>query len=108
VGTLQGMRFSHWFIGTSNRPQPGVKVDYATYLRVPASRRAWMHASGAITTKLIPLVGLGAGWAMDAELWALVLLAVLGIGQVITDLVWSTKKSDWKKFRREMAYAFPR
>lgn len=108
VGTWQGMRFTHWFIGTISRPQPGVKVDYATYLRVPASRRGWMHASGAITTKLIPLVGLGAGWAMDAESWVLALLAVLAVGQVVTDVVWSTKKSDWKKFRREMAYASPR
>lgn len=108
VGTLQGMRFTHWFVGTASRPQPGVKLDYASYIRIPASKRAWMHASGAITTKLIPLVGLGAGWAMDAESWALALLALVAVGQVVIDVVWSTKKSDWKKFRREMAYASPR
>jgi hypothetical protein len=108
VGTLQGMRFTHWFVGTASRPQPGVKLDYASYIRIPASKRAWMHASGAITTKLIPLVGLGAGWAMDAQSWALALLALVAVGQVVIDVVWSTKKSDWKKFRREMAYASPR
>lgn len=108
VGRLQGMRFTHWFVGTISRPQPGVKVDYATYLQVPASRRAWMHASGAITTKLVPLVALGAGWAMGAETWVLGLLGALTLGQIITDVVWSTKKSDWRKFRREMGYASPR
>jgi hypothetical protein len=105
VGRLQGMRFTHWFIGKVTRPQPGVKVDYATYLRVPARRRAWMHAAGAIVTKLIPFLSLGAGWAMNAPGWAMALLAVLAVGQIITDTVWSTKASDWKKFKREMALA---
>jgi len=104
VGSLQGMRFTHWFIGSIGRPQPGVKVDYASYLRVAPDRRAWMHAAGAITTKIIPVVGLGAGWAMGVASWVLVLLALLTIGQVLTDLIWSTKKSDWMKFRREMAF----
>jgi hypothetical protein len=103
VGRLHGMRFSHWFVGTLRRPQPGVKVDYASYLRVPPARRAWMHAAGALTTKFIPLIGLGAGWAMGAAAWAMVLLSVITVGQVVTDIIWSTKNSDWKKFRREMA-----
>jgi hypothetical protein len=104
VGRWQGMRFSHWFVGTIGRPQPGVKVDYASYLRVPPVRRAWMHAAGAMTTKFIPLIGLGAGWAMGAAAWAMVLLAVVTVGQIFTDLIWSTKNSDWMKFRREMEF----
>jgi hypothetical protein len=104
VGRWQGMRFSHWFVGTIRRPQPGVKVDYASYLRIPPARRAWMHAAGAMTTKFIPLIGLGAGWAMGAAAWAMVLLAVITVGQIVTDVIWSTKSSDWKKFRREMAF----
>jgi hypothetical protein len=104
VGSLQGMRFSHWFVGTIGRPQPGVKVDYGSYLRVPPHRRAWMHAAGAITTKFIPLIGLGAGWAMGAPAWAMVALAVITVSQVLIDVIWSTKKSDWKKYRREMEF----
>lgn len=104
VGRWQGMRFSHWFVGTIGRPQPGVKVDYASYLRVPPARRAWMHASGAMTTKFIPLIGLGAGWAMGAAAWVMVLLAVVTVGQIFFDIIWSTKKSDWKKFHREMEF----
>lgn len=104
VGRSQGMRFSHWFVGTIGRPQPGVKVDYASYLRVPPARRAWMHAAGAMTTKFIPLIGLGAGWAMGAAAWVLGSLAVVTVGGFLTDVIWSTKKSDWKKFRREMEF----
>ena len=63
VGTLMGMRFTHWFVGKLTQPQPGVKLDYATYLRAPATSRAWMHASGAIVTKLMPFVFLGAAIA---------------------------------------------
>lgn len=105
VGTAQGMRFTHWFIASMRRPTPGVKVDYATYLRVPAEKRAWMHGSGAIVTKVIPFVSLGAGWAMGASGWTMAILGLVAVGQIITDIVWSTKTSDWKKFRREMALA---
>jgi hypothetical protein len=105
VGTAQGMRFTHWFIASFQRPQPGVKVDYATYLRVAAEKRAWMHGSAAIVTKLIPFLSLGAGWAMGAPGWTMAILGVIAVGQIITDILWSTKASDWKKFRREMAIA---
>ena len=103
VGSAQGMKFTHWFIASLRRPTPGVKVDYGTYLKVPAAKRAWMHASGAITTKLIPFVALGAGWAMKAPGWAMATLGVVAIGQIITDIAWSTKAADWMKFRREMS-----
>lgn len=105
VGSAQGMKFTHWFIASLRRPNPGVKVDYASYVRVPAAQRAWMHGSGAITTKLIPLVALGAGWAMKAPGWAMTVLAVVAVIQIITDVAWSTKASDWKKFRREMRFS---
>lgn len=105
VGRAQGMRFTHWFIGTITRPQPGVKVDYATYLAVPARRRAWMHASGALATKLVPFLLLGPALVIPVPGWTLVVLVVLGVGQILTDVLWSVKASDWKKYRREMGYA---
>jgi hypothetical protein len=105
VGSLMGMRFTHWFIGTLSQPQPGVKVDYSTYLRAPAVSRAWMHASGAIVTKTVPFVFLGAALAADLPAWVVWALVVIGVAQIGTDLVWSTKASDWKKFRREMNLA---
>lgn len=105
VGRLVGMRFHSWFIGSIRMPQPGVKTDYAGYLRVPARSRAWMHASGAIVTKLIPFLALGPALVIPVPTWATVILVVVGVGQIVTDVLWSTKASDWKKFRREMSYA---
>lgn len=102
VGKAVGMRFTHWFVGTLGRPQPGVKVDYATYLRVPARQRAWMHASGAIITKIVPFIFLPVAFATEVSSWVPMVLAIVGVGGIVTDLVWSTKVSDWKKFRREM------
>lgn len=104
AGTLMGMRFTHWFIATIRQPQPGVKVDYSTYLRAPAPSRAWMHAAGAIVTKVLPFALLGAALAADVPTWTSVVLVAVGVGQIFTDVLWSTKESDWKKFRREMAF----
>jgi len=85
--------------------QPGVKLDYATYLRAPATSRAWMHASGAIVTKLMPFVFLGAAIAAGVPVWVVWALVVIGLVEIAIDIVWSTKKSDWKKFKREMDFA---
>jgi len=105
VGALAGIRFTHWFVGSVRRPQPGVKIDYETYLGAPARRRALMHASGAVVTKLVPFLMLGAAWAMEAQAWVWWALSLLGIGQVAADVLWSVKSSDWKKYRREMRLA---
>lgn len=105
VGGLLGMRFTCWFVGSIKQPQPGVKVDYSTYLRAPPRRRAWMHASGAIVTKAIPFLLLGAALAADLPGWSVALLLVVAVGQLVTDALWSTEKSDWKKFKREMRLA---
>jgi hypothetical protein len=64
-----------------------------------------MHASGAIVTKLMPFLLLGAASAADLPVWALWGLVVVGAAALATDVVWSTRKSDWKKYRREMAIA---
>jgi hypothetical protein len=104
VGAIVGIRFTAWF-ATVRRPQPGLKTDYSSYLLTPAKRRAWMHASGAIATKVVPFVVLPVGPIAGAPWWATAAVLLLGIGQVTTDLLWSVKASDWKKFRREMAIA---
>lgn len=105
VGGLMGIRFTSWFIGTISRPQPGVKVDYSSYLHVSATGRAWMHASGAIVTKIVPFALIGSAIAAGLPVWAVWVLPVVGVISIITDLLWSTKKSDWKKFRREFELA---
>lgn len=105
VGRIVGMRFTHWFIADLTRPQPGVKTDYASYLRTPARRRAWMHASGALTTKAMPFLMLGAALGMEAPAWAWFVLVGIGALTITTDITMSVKRSDWKKFSREMAIA---
>lgn len=105
VGHLLGMRFDYWFVGGVRQPQPGVKLDYAAYLRRSPLRRAWTHASGALTTKVIPFLLIGAAIAADLPAWVPWLLAGLGVAMILTDVLWSTRASDWRKFKREMRFA---
>ncbi len=105
VGGLFGMRFTHWFSLPPKKPQPGFKIDYATYLRVSATSRAWMHASGAIVSKLVPFVVLVLALVAGAEPWTLWILLAIGLVQLVTDALFSVRASDWKKFRREMRAA---
>lgn len=101
VGRALGIRFTHFFMGGPPPPRPGAKVDYGSYLRASPKRRAVMHASGAIVTKVIPFALLPAAASLDLGGWVFVVLWTVGIGQIFTDLLLSTKSSDWKKVRRE-------
>lgn len=105
VGWSVGIRFTSWFVGKLSQPQPGVKIDYSTYLRTNPRKRAWMHASGAIVTKLMPFLLIPAAFAAQLPGWAIWVLLAAGVGQIVTDVAWSTRSSDWKKFRREMGFA---
>ena len=40
--------------------------------------------------------------AIGTETWAVLVLLALGVIQIVTDVLFSVKASDWKKFRREM------
>jgi hypothetical protein len=112
VGSLGRMRFLAYYLDGPLRIQPGLKVDYATYLRASASSRAAMHAAGAIASKIAPfavfawvyVVHRRAGSELLPE-WSLWGLLGLGLLQILTDVVWSTRRSDWKKVRRERAIA---
>ena len=105
VGRAVGIRFTSYFVGGPFPPRPGLKTDYATYLRTPPGARAWMHASGALATKLAPFVALAFWPATDAPWWSAAALAAIGALQVVTDVVFSVRSSDWKKVRRERAIA---
>jgi hypothetical protein len=105
VGRAIGIRFTDYFLGGPPPPRPGLKTDYATYLRADPDSRAWMHASGAIATKLAPFVALAFWPASGAPWWSAAALLALGVLQIVTDVTLSTKSSDWKKFAREKAVA---
>jgi hypothetical protein len=105
VGRAVGISFTSYFIGGPLPPRPGLKTDYATYLRAPAMSRAWMHASGALATKLAPFAALAFWPASRAPWWAAAALVGLGLVQIATDVRFSVRSSDWKKVRRELAIA---
>jgi hypothetical protein len=101
VGRAVGIRFTSYFFGGPFPPRPGIKTDYATYLRASPGERAVMHASGAIASKLAPFVSLAFWPASNAPAWAAWAILAIGAGQIVIDVLFSTKSSDWKKVRRE-------
>ena len=105
VGTFLGIDFTDWFVDLPKRPQPGFKIDYASYLHASPRQRAWMHAAGAIATKLTPFLVIPYALAIGTDTWAVLLVLALGLVQIVTDVLFSVKSSDWKKFRREMRLA---
>lgn len=105
VGRAVGLRFTDFYAAFPPPPLPGLKTDYDSYLRTSPTARAWMHASGAIATKLAPFVALAFAAVAHVPAWAVVILLGLGLFQIATDLAFSTKASDWKKVRRELAVA---
>jgi hypothetical protein len=105
IGRLVNIGFTDYFIGGPPPPRPGLKSDYATYLRADPGSRAWMHASGAIMTKLAPLLALAFWPASGAPWWSAAALLVICVASIATDIAFSVKVSDWKKYRRERAVA---
>jgi hypothetical protein len=101
VGWLASIRCTDVFLGPPPPPRPGLKTDYATYLRAEPSMRVWFHASGAVATKIAPFVALALWPVTNAPAWAAWVLLALGLLQIVTDVVFSTRSSDWKKVRRE-------
>ena len=104
TGAIWGMRFTDWFIAPP-MPQPGLKLDYASYLRATAAQRAWMHASGAIVSKIVPFAVIPYALTVGCEAWCVGISLAVGIASILTDAVFSVRASDWKKFRREMRNA---
>jgi hypothetical protein len=112
AGRLAGMRFVSYFLDGPLRIQPGIKVDYASYLRASPAARAAMHAAGALASKVAPFVVFAWVYAVHrragSELlpeWSLWALLGFGLVQIVTDVLWSTRHSDWKRVRRERAIA---
>ena len=109
VGRLAGIRFTSYFFDGPLRIQPGIKVDYGSYLRASPGARAWMHASGAVASKIAPFAVFAAAYlphrGADYDLfppWAMWGMLAIGVIQIVTDVTFSRKKSDWKKVGREL------
>lgn len=105
TGRIAGIRFTSYFLSGPLPPRPGLKTDYATYLRAAPVARAWMHASGAIATKVAPFAALAFWPATEAPAWSA--WAIIGVAafMIATDIVFSPKRGDWKKALRELRVA---
>jgi hypothetical protein len=112
VGRAVGIRFTHYYFDGPLRIEPGLKIDYASYLRADPGERAGMHAAGAVASKLAPFAVFAGvyvphaagGWELFPE-WSLWAILGIGVFQLFTDVLYSRKKSDWKKVRRERGVA---
>jgi hypothetical protein len=112
VGRLGGIRFIGYYLDGPLRIQPGLKIEYASYLRASPLARAWMHAAGAVASKIAPFAVFTAVYLPHrAEGYDLLpawsLWAILGVGafEIVTDLTFSIRRSDWRKVRREIRVA---
>ena len=105
AGRATQIRFTSYFFDRPFPPTPGLKTDYATYLRASPEARAWMHASGAIASKIAPLVALAFWPATVAPVWAALVIAAYTLVLIVIDVIYSVRYSDWKKVRRELRVA---
>ena len=112
AGRLARIRFLGYFLDGPFLIQPGLKAEYASYLRATPRGRAIMHAAGALASKAAPFAVFAPVYIRHARLgyallpsWSLWALLAFGALQIVTDIVWSTKASDWKKVRRELRIA---
>jgi hypothetical protein len=105
VGWLQGIRFQGWYLDGPTKLQPGLKVEYASYLATAPASRAWFHASGAIESKLVPFLSFLLTLRSPMALGFRLALLAIGFGSIATDALFSVDHADWKKFRRERALA---
>jgi hypothetical protein len=106
VGRANGIRFRWYFFRPGQiPPRPGIKTDYGSYLRAAPAGRASMHAAGALATKVAPFVALAFWPASRAPAWAAWVVLAIGLGQIATDVRFSTRTGDWSKVARERAIA---
>jgi hypothetical protein len=112
VGRAVGIRFTRYYLDGPLRIQPGLKIDYASYLRAAPGERAAMHAAGAVASKLAPFAVFAGVYLPHVDRnfelfpeWSLWAILAIGVGQILTDIVWSTRKSDWRRVRRERGVA---
>ena len=104
-GRFAGIAYTDSFLGGPPPPRPGLKTDYATYLLADPAARAWFHASGALASKIAPFIAVAISPATNAPGWAVAATAAFGVLTIVTDVLFSGKLSDWKKFKRERAVA---
>ena len=103
AGRLSGIRFTHYYLNGPAVIEPTLRIDYFSYLKASAGKRALMHASGVIGTLAAPLVMAlialekGASGAAQNLFYFFLLL-------IVFELLTSTKIGDLMRAKREYGY----
>ena len=103
TGRLFGIRFTHYYLNGPARIEPTLRINYFSYLKAKAVKRAFMHASGVIGTLAAPLIA--ALIALDkGDLGVATNLVYFFFLLIIFELLTSTRIGDLMKAKREYGY----
>lgn len=87
AGRLFGIGFHFYFLNGPLLIEPTLKVDYSTYVKAPAKKRAIFHLAGAINSVLVTLlVFIVALFDPDAQVITKVVLAVFWLFTISSEL----------------------
>ena len=103
IGSVFGIRFTHYYLNGPARIEPTLRINYYSYLKTKSEKRALMHASGVIGTLLAPLIAAhiafysgSVGVAQNLIYFFLLL--------IVFELLTSTKIGDLMKAKREIGF----
>ncbi len=103
IGSLLGIRFTHYYLNGPARIEPTLKIDYFSYLKASGKRRALMHVSGVVGTVAAPLIVALIALNNGANAIATNLFIFFWI-LIVFELLTSTKIGDLMRARREYGY----
>lgn len=103
IGSLFGIRFTHYYLNGPARIEPTLRIDYLSYLKASGGKRALMHASGVIGTVAAPLVValIALIKGIDNAAFYLFIMFLL---LIVFELLTSTKSGDLMRAKREYGY----
>ena len=114
VGKIFGIRFSYYYIGRSSItklripvisevlakiPVLGIKIDSTSLAEVAPSRRGLMHASGAVSSMILPWIVVSTVYRLE-PFWVGALFTLLTIGNMIFTFYFSSRVGDLYRARR--------
>jgi len=103
IGSISGIRFTHYYLNGPAKIEPTLRIDHISYLKASGRKRALMHLSGVIGTLAGPLIAMVIALSKGASTTAMNLI-VLFLLLIVFELLTSTKIGDLMKAKREYGY----
>ncbi|VVB97583.1 Uncharacterised protein [uncultured archaeon] len=103
IGSLLGIKFTHYYLNGPARIEPTLRINYFTYLKAPARSRALMHMSGVIGTVAAPLIPALIAISKGAA-GAAANLGILFLLLIVFELLTSTRIGDLMRAKREYGF----